>query len=122
MRHWNGGKHGDHFFLKSRNNYFHSIISTSGDAGDQWHRGVVNVNPGAEFYFIIEGMLSKELFSSTRYCSSFKVFMVEVISVTWQSMIFSLPPMHNVKFQLRQQRHHQRLLSVYIHLSRVILK
>ena len=61
MRHWNGGKQKRTIFSEGMI-YFHSMFSTSGDAGDQWNRGVVNVNPGAEFYFIIEGILSRELF------------------------------------------------------------
>jgi len=34
---------------------FFVYFSVSGDLGDQWRMGTVNVNPGAEFYFIIEG-------------------------------------------------------------------
>jgi hypothetical protein len=30
------------------------MFSVSGDAGDQWRMGTVNVDLGAEFYFIIE--------------------------------------------------------------------
>lgn len=39
---------------------FRCISSISGDSGDAWHRGVVNVNPRAEFYFIIEGLQLRE--------------------------------------------------------------
>jgi hypothetical protein len=30
------------------------MFSISGDNGDQWRMGIVNVNPAAEFSFIIE--------------------------------------------------------------------
>ena len=33
------------------------IYSLSGDKGNQWRMGAVNVIMGAEFYFIIEGNL-----------------------------------------------------------------
>jgi hypothetical protein len=34
-----------------------SMSSLSGNNGNQWRMGSVNVNMGAEFYFIIEGTL-----------------------------------------------------------------
>ena len=38
------------------------MFSISGDSGDQWRMGTLNVNPAAEFYFIIEGKKNKILF------------------------------------------------------------
>lgn len=42
-------------------NFF--IDSLSGDHGNQWRMGAVNINMPAEFYFIIEGNQSIKNFS-----------------------------------------------------------
>lgn len=52
----NGGKKKKYIELLR---YFSNLMfSLSGDSGDQWRMGAVNVNLGAEFYFIIEGISS----------------------------------------------------------------
>ena len=50
----NGGEKRRLFFFQSLI-YWFLLFSVSGDSGDRWQQGKVNVNPGAEFYFIIEG-------------------------------------------------------------------